>query len=628
MFEDKYIYVVHSDTDENNIYAEFENEVEALEYAKTHVEEQTYVERVYCEADMESGEIVDVYETEVIWDYANAEDLNEFLDAKVNVDFDGGDNNDVRVLSSFDPETEGEPLDEFLDADINVSLDGGTGNKVDVLSKSLGEEVTEPKWNIGSNKLVSRFSQEYKNLEKLADMLEAQAGSNETYVVDRTYEDYGAGMEWYTIIHICDLERDDSYQLLSPKQWIYLANTGDVEGVYENIINKKPLKEEAVTLVAPEVEAKEDDDNLDPAIKSRFTTLDLTKDEEIKVDSEVLDENIDKMLEELEEHEDEVECQSCFELVAKESCTKNENGHYICEKCSHPKEKLEEEWDFVESLTESQAQEISKMYKSLSKDFGIDFEDLVWGETGFMMTKYPEGFPDFDGDVVYSEKYWEELVDFAASKGIDISDEGVLHSSSYYYDESMDLKESSSQKISRDYEDLSYFFGIDLWELVWGKQGFMKTMYPEGFSDFKGDVIYSEKYWKELVAFAETKGIDLNDGDEEHGSVMDWLFAECDQDRPDDNLEEETHAQFAKPEGNRVQAYNNALKYAKQYNKEFIYGYTNHTGKFFALDQPIKVTGTARDAEKEFRNKYKNCGVVYMVYPNKTFIKEEAELEN
>ena len=66
-------------------------------------------------------------------------------------------------------------------------------------------------------------------------------------------------------------------------------------------------------------------------------------DEEIKVDSEVLDENIDKMLEELEEHEDEVECQSCFELVAKESCTKNEKGHYICEKCSHPKDELEEE---------------------------------------------------------------------------------------------------------------------------------------------------------------------------------------------------------------------------------------------------------------------------------------------
>lgn len=465
MFEDKYIYVVHSDTDENNIYAEFEDEAEALEYAKAHIEEQTYVERVYCEADVESGEIVDVYETEVIWDYASAEDLDEFLDAKVNVDFDGGDNNDVRVLSSFDPEVEGEPLDELLDADINLSIDGGTGNNVGVLSPGLSltelldadinlnldggtgndvsvlsaglteglsgqefdeftklckeigildlgdlqnflkevnlelgrpakdvlqalrdyraelgpdfkivEAVEEPKWNIGSDKLVSRFSQEYKNLEKLADMLEAQAGPNETYVVDRTYEDYGAGMEWYTIIHICDLERDDSYQLLSPKQWIYLANTGDVEGVYENIINKKPLKEEAVTLVAPEAE---EDEDLDAAIQSRFTTSDLVKDEEIKADPKVLEENIDKMLEELEEHEDEVECQSCFELVNKACCTKNEKGHYICERCSHPREELDEDLNFEEILNESQSQEISKVYSSLSKDFGIDLEDLV-----------------------------------------------------------------------------------------------------------------------------------------------------------------------------------------------------------------------------------------------------------
>ena len=470
MFEDKYIYVVHSDTDENNIYAEFEDEAEALEYAKAHVEEQTYVERVYCEADAESGEIVDVYETEVIWDYASAEDLDEFLDAKVNVDFDGGDNNDVRVLSSFDPETEGEPLDEFLDADINLSLDGGTGNKVGVLSPGLNlgeaalseildadinlnldggtgntvsvldkglteglsgqefdeftqlckeigilnlgdlqsflkevnleigcpakdvlqalrdyraelgpdfkivEAVEEPKWNIGSNKLVSRFSQEYKNLEKLADMLEAQAGPNETYVVDTTYEDYGADMKWVTIIHIDDLENDSSYQLLNPAQWIYLANTGDVEGVYENIIKGTPLKE-AVTLVAPEVE--DEDEEIDAAIESRFTVLDLTKDEEIKADPKVLEENIDKMLEELEEHEDEVECQSCFELVNKKECTKTEKGHYICERCSHPREELEEDFNVEQILNESQSQEISKIYNSLSKDFGINLDDLV-----------------------------------------------------------------------------------------------------------------------------------------------------------------------------------------------------------------------------------------------------------
>lgn len=89
-----------------------------------------------------------------------------------------------------------------------------------------------------------------------------------------------------------------------------------------------------------------------------------------------------------------------------------------------------------------------------------------------------------------------------------------------------------------------------------------------------------------------------------------------------DPVTEETHAQYAKPEGNRVQAYNNALKYAKQYNKPFIYGYTNHTGKFFAAETPMKVTGSPAEAEKEFRQQYKNCKVVYVVYPDKTFLNE------
>ena len=88
------------------------------------------------------------------------------------------------------------------------------------------------------------------------------------------------------------------------------------------------------------------------------------------------------------------------------------------------------------------------------------------------------------------------------------------------------------------------------------------------------------------------------------------------------SLAEETHAQYAKPEGDRVAAYNNALKYAKKENKPFIYGYTNHTGKFFAAETPMKVKGSPADAEKEFRSRYKNCNVVYVAYPDKDFIDE------
>lgn len=68
--------------------------------------------------------------------------------------------------------------------------------------------------------------------------------------------------------------------------------------------------------------------------------------------------------------------------------------------------------DLNESLNESQSQEISSEYDKLSKKYGIDFNDLVYGEEGFMKTKYPEEFPDFDGDVIYSEKYFRELKNF------------------------------------------------------------------------------------------------------------------------------------------------------------------------------------------------------------------------
>ena len=93
----------------------------------------------------------------------------------------------------------------------------------------------------------------------------------------------------------------------------------------------------------------------------------------------------------------------------------------------------------------------------------------------------------------------------------------------------------------------------------------------------------------------------------------------------EESLAEETHAQYAKPEGDRVAAYNNALKYAKKENKPFIYGYTNRAGKFFAAETPMKVKGSPADAEKEFRSRYKNCNVVYVAYPDKDFIDEKLE---
>ena len=55
----KYVYIVHSDINENNIYAEFATEEEAIEYAKRHKDELTYVDKVEVTLD-EEGTITNV----------------------------------------------------------------------------------------------------------------------------------------------------------------------------------------------------------------------------------------------------------------------------------------------------------------------------------------------------------------------------------------------------------------------------------------------------------------------------------------------------------------------------------------------------------------------------------------
>lgn len=75
----------------------------------------------------------------------------------------------------------------------------------------------------------------------------------------------------------------------------------------------------------------------------------------------------------------------------------------------------------LKRLNESQSQEISNSYKSLSDKYGIDLEKLVYGPDGFMATKYPNDFPDFKGDVIYSEKYWNEFEQWLKDeKGIEL----------------------------------------------------------------------------------------------------------------------------------------------------------------------------------------------------------------
>ena len=169
---EKVIYVVHSDVNENNILQDFEDLAAALEYAKDNIDEQTYIEEVVCDEDGET-----IYSTEVIWSYDEdgagdltvcewchdlvyesecRRELNLGLICKgcqsalysrgekpvfeEAYDSDYAESYDVLAQDFPEANTESKynlednsNLDELFDVSLNAKLDGGDRNDVSVL---------------------------------------------------------------------------------------------------------------------------------------------------------------------------------------------------------------------------------------------------------------------------------------------------------------------------------------------------------------------------------------------------------------------------------------------------------------------------------------------------------------
>ena len=253
VFSEETIYVVHSDTNENNILQDFDDLSTALEYAKDNIDELTYIEEV-----VKNSESDEIYSTEIIWSYDedDAEDqvVCEWCHDLV---YETECRRELNLglicrncQSALYSRGEKPVFEEAYDFDYAESDDVFVQDFPESSSESKYslEESSEPKWNIGSNKLIDRDSIEYQYLEELAARLQEERPYNKNgdyvfYEVARTYEDYGAGMEWYTIIVNDPKSVTGSYQLLYPNQWIRLANTGDVEGVLRTILNGSQLTE-------------------------------------------------------------------------------------------------------------------------------------------------------------------------------------------------------------------------------------------------------------------------------------------------------------------------------------------------------------------------------------------------
>lgn len=597
-FEEKTIYVVHSDADENNILQDFDDLSAALEYAKDNIDELTYIEEVVMNPESE-----EIYSTEVIWSY-DEDDAEEQVICEWchELAYESECRKELNLglicrdcQSALYSRGEKPVFEEAYDSDYAEGDDIFAQDfpEAKTESKYNLEESAEPKWNIGSNKLVDRDSVEYQYLEKLAARLQEERPCNEDgdrvfYEVGRTYEDYGAGMEWYTIIVNDPNSIVGSYQLLYPNQWIRLANTGDVEGVLEDILRGSQLTEfldadinigldggdnNAVRVLSsydPDEDGEQLEEFLDADINIGFTGgtgnnvgvlsplgegINLKSKEEQEEFNQLCKEIGITKMKDLASFKNEVGCTDenilqalrdyraelgpDFEIKneAFDTSVAEENKNLSSVTVAELKKSLDAYGDFIIDLVETVEESDEDGWRGASEFIIVATDN---GYEGYYAWLDQEG-EVVDRDPVLEEKDFEnllyaidgvytEVTDLEEYIGSELAEaleeatkmtrdemiekEGTdnvdLINAGREEEDRVELEESQAQEISREYEKLSKKYGIDFEDLVYGEEGFMKTNYPENFPDFAGDVIYSEKYWNELVDFAKEKGIELN----------------------------------------------------------------------------------------------------------------------
>lgn len=162
MTRTEYIYEVHSDVDENNIYAEFGTEQEALDYARNNVAKKTWVDEVEVAVN-EYGDIVDETGRVFIWSYKDDPSYKDEFDEAV------------------EPAETAEPTESVeVEVEIDEPADGAEVLNEDAVAFGFMDakdlpEMTELFKEIGIEKLadVAVFASDHKDVVKEKGLLAA-----------------------------------------------------------------------------------------------------------------------------------------------------------------------------------------------------------------------------------------------------------------------------------------------------------------------------------------------------------------------------------------------------------------------------------------------------------------------
>ena len=174
-----------------------------------------------------------------------------------------------------------------------------------------------------------------------------------------------------------------------------------------------------------------------------------------------------------------------------------------------------DEWTFSHTITledlKGYLEETDTAYIQSDLDDPENADLLLDDMEEYIMDKYYDEAYEEAEEYVDSDDFDPEMASLEEVDEDDYDYDDADYDEDAYEDDM--LEESVTQELGDIYSALDKKYNLNLDELIHGKDGFMETKYPDGFEDFKGDIVYSQKYWKEFEQWLkDTKGIDLADG--------------------------------------------------------------------------------------------------------------------